>query len=62
MYIIFSLRNNAWMGATVPYTSDYKLARTFTHDEAIDACRNHVLIGKLTAFPVALADLEAVEE
>lgn len=60
MYIIFSLRSNAWMGRSVPYTSDRAKARVFSRDEAIEICRQHTLDGKLISFPVNVEDLEAV--
>lgn len=60
MYLIFSLRSNAWMGQSVPYTSDRAKARTFSRAEAIEICRQHSLNGKIVSFPVNVEDIEAV--
>lgn len=59
-YIIFSLRSNAWVGASVPYTSDISKAQRFTLSDAVEACRLHRLQGKMVTFPVALEIIKEI--
>lgn len=61
-YVIYSLRMQAWI-STSGGTSDYKLAKVFSREDALAYCkklRDHT--GATGAIPALLADLEGATE
>ena len=56
-YIIFSTKFRGFVGTSVPYTSDHKMARSYTREAAVAFCSARNTTGEIQFLPINLGDL-----